>query len=75
MKEDILMMMIKSIGNDFEDVIATGFEEEKELFPYCMACVNFIYELKVQGINANLNYFSEMVRSELYEECKRYLAR
>ncbi len=49
MKEDILMMMISNLGNDFQDVIATGLEEQKELFPYCMACVNFIYELNCIG--------------------------
>lgn len=75
MKEDIAKMVVANLCNDFEDVLLVGIEECKERFPYSIACINFIYELKEQGINANLNYFSEIIRTELYEECKRYLAR
>lgn len=75
MKEDITKMFISNICMDFEDVLLVGIEENKEQFSYSIACINFIYELKEQGINANLNSFSEIIRNELYEECKRYLAR
>lgn len=75
MKSDIMKMFAKNVVADFGDVILVGLEEEPELFPYSMACINFIYELKEKGINATLNCFSEVVRSELYEECKRYLVR
>lgn len=75
MKSDIMKMFAKNIVADFGDVILVGLEEEQEKFPYSMACINFIYELREKGINATLNCFSEVVRSELYEECKRYLVR
>lgn len=75
MRDDITKMLIANLCNDFGDVLLVGIEESKEQFPYSIACINFIYELKEQGINANLNYFSEIIRTELYEECKRYLAR
>lgn len=75
MKSDIMKMFAKNIVADFGDVILVGLEEEPELFPYSMACINFIYELKEKGINVTLNSFSEIVRDELYRECSRYLAR
>lgn len=75
MKSDIKKIFAKNIVADFSDVILVGLEEEEEQFPYSMACINFICELKEKGINATLNSFSEIIRSELYEECKRYLAR
>lgn len=75
MKEDIAKMVVANLCNDFEDVLLVGIEECKEQFPYFIACINYIYELREQGINANLNCFSELVRCELYEECKRYLVR
>lgn len=74
-KEDIAKMVVANLCNDFEDVLLVGIEENKERFPYFIACINYICELREQGINANLNYFSELVRCELYEECKRYLVR
>lgn len=75
MKKDIKVMFAKNIVADFSDVLLVGLEEEEELFPYSIACINFIYELKEKGINATLNNFNEIIRSELYEECKRYLVR
>ncbi len=75
MKEDIAKMVIANLGRDFEDVLLVGVEENKEFFPYLVACINYICELREQGINANLNSFSELVRCQLYEECKRYLVR
>lgn len=75
MKEEITRLFVADICGDFKDVILVGLEEQKEKFPYSIACINFLYELKEQGINANLRYFSEIIRSELYEEFKRYLAR
>ena len=75
MKTDIIKMFAKNIVEYFGDVVAVGLDEEQEKFPYCTACINFIFELKEKGINATLNCFSEIVRTELYEECKRYLER
>lgn len=75
MKEDIAKMFIANMCSDLEDVILNGLEEEKEQLPFSTACINFIYELKEQGVNVNMNYFSEQLRDNVYNEIKRYLVR
>ncbi|MGN1342816.1 MAG: hypothetical protein ACI4VL_06490 [Bacilli bacterium] len=75
MKEDVAKNIFTNICSDFKDVLLVGIEENKEQFPFSIACIDFIYSLKEQGINASLSYFSENIRCELYEECKRYLVR
>ncbi len=71
MKEDIAKNIFANICCDLKDVLLVGIEQ----FPYSIACIDFIYNLKEQGINTSLNSFSENIRCELYEECKRYLVR
>lgn len=75
MKDDITRNVFANICEDFKEVLIVGIEESKEQFSYSIACIDFIYNLKEQGINTTLNSFSENIRCELYEECKRYLAR
>lgn len=75
MKDDITRNVFANICEDFKEVLIVGIEESKEQFPYSIACIDFIYNLKEQGINTTLNSFSKNIRCELYEECKRYLAR
>ncbi len=75
MKDEIMKIFAKDIMSDFKDVLVVGLEEESERFPYSIACINFIYELKEKGINVNMNYFSECVRENIYNEVKSYLER
>ncbi len=75
MREDISKMIISDIFMDFKDILLVGLEENKEQFPYCVACIDFIYELREQGIITTLNSFSEVIRNEIYKECKKYLVR
>lgn len=75
MKEEIIKMFAKNIGCDLQDIIIVGLNEDKEDMPYCIACINFIYELKEKGLNAYMDYFSDSLRELIYNEIKRYVGR
>ena len=75
MREEITKQYVANMCSDFNDVVLVGLNESKEEFPYSNACINFITELKEQGLNATLRFFSEDLRGILYNEIKKYLTR
>lgn len=76
MKGDILKNLIASICNDYIDTLLVGIEEFSKEFPYTIACVNFLNELKSKNIKVEFdNIFIDMVRDKIYRETTNYLAR
>lgn len=76
MKDKITRLLIGSVCDDFIDTLLVGIEEYNSDFPYTIACVNFICELKSKNINADFNdIFVDMVRDKIYKETSNYLAR
>lgn len=77
MKEEISKNIIKQLCNYFVDTICVGLEESPDEFPYTLACINFIYELKVKGIYFNFKIISECfnILESIYNESIKYLAR
>lgn len=54
MKEEILKVVARQICEDLSEAIIVGVKEYEEDFPYTIACVNFISELKENGVKVNL---------------------
>ena len=67
MKDDITRNVFANICEDFKEVLIVGIEENKEQFPYSIACINFIFNLKEQGINKY-----ELGREGFLKECWKW---
>lgn len=77
MKDEILKIVASQICEDFSETIIVGVKEYEEDFPYTIACVNFINELKSKGIKVNLRIFADCqdIFDNMYREFSNYLAR
>ena len=75
MKEQITKNVIREVCNDFVDATIVGLEEYENDFPYTLACINFIIELKKKEINVSLNSFIDVIWDNIYKEISNYLAR
>ena len=75
MKEQITKNVIREVCNDFVDTIIVGLEEYENDFPYTLACINFITELKKKEINVSLNSFIDVIWDNVYKEVSNYLVR
>lgn len=77
MKEEILKVVARQICEDLSEAIIVGVKEYEEDFPYTIACVNFISELKENGVKVNLRVFADCqdIFDNMYREFSRYLAR
>jgi hypothetical protein len=75
MKELVTKSVVKEICNDFALTIIDGLDECKEDFPYTLACINFITELREKDIDVDLNAFIDIIWSKLHQELSNYLAR
>lgn len=76
MKENELRKIIESVCNDFVDTLMTGIDENKKDFPYIIACVNFISELKEKNIIVDFNIvFDDSIIDMVFREASNYLAR
>ncbi|MDD3340989.1 MAG: hypothetical protein PHN72_02150 [Bacilli bacterium] len=75
MKEEIKRNVVKEICSDFVDTIIVGMEEYEKDFPYSLAVINFILELREKGINVNTNMFIDVIWDNMYKEFTNYLGR
>lgn len=75
MKEEVKRNVVKELCSDFVEAIIVGMEEYESDFPYSIACINFIAELREKSINVDLNAFIDIIRDNLYKELSNYLAR
>ena len=75
MKEEIKRNVVKEICSDFVDTIIVGMEEYEKDFPYSLAVINFISELREKGINVNTNMFIDIIWDNMYKEFTNYLGR
>jgi hypothetical protein len=77
MKEKVTKSIIRSLCDDFANSILVGLEENPQDFPFTISSINFIYELKEQGIYFNLKQLSSCyeILDNMYDELAKYLAR
>lgn len=74
MQKDVLKNIVKMVCDGYVETILTGIEEQNELFPYTIACANFISELKDKNILVNFNnIFTDKVSDKLFREASSYL--
>ena len=73
-KDKITKEVITEIMENFKDVIITGITECPESFPYTIATINFVYELKTKKIDIKFNeVFDGDIYQEIFKECEKYL--
>lgn len=76
MKELVLRKVIEMVCDDYIDTLLVGIEEYEKDFPYTLACVNFISELREKNIIVEFNsIFIDTVLDRVYRETSNYLAR
>ena len=77
MKEKVTKSIIRSLCDDFANSILVGLEESPQDFPFTISSINFVYELKEQGIYFNLKQLSSCyeILDNMYDELAKYLAR
>lgn len=76
MREEMLRKLITLITEDYIDTLLTGIEEYEKDFPYTIACVNFMSELKSKNIVVDFyTTFEVSIRDMVYRETTNYLAR
>lgn len=77
MREQILRNTIRRLCDDFADSIIIGVKESEEKFPFTVACINFMCELKENGKRVNLNLLAGCpeIFDSMYRELINYLIR
>lgn len=71
MKEEMIKLFIENI----ESLLRFGLEEESDLFPYTIACIHFMQELKNKGIVVDLEAFSPEIQNAIYLELGHYVSK
>lgn len=75
MREKELEKIVSMICNGYVDTILVGVEEQKNKFPYLVACTNFMYEMKSKNIQMDFNnIFTDTISDKLFRETSNYLA-
>ncbi len=76
MKNDTLRQVLSIICSNFVDTLLNGIEDNKEDFPYILAVVNFINELKEKNILVEYyETFEPKIIDMVNREASNYLAR
>ena len=76
MKDEVLRKIIDFVCDGYIDALLTGIEEYEKDFPYTIACVNFISELKRKNILVDFNIvFDDSIIDMVFRETSNYLAR
>lgn len=76
MREKVLKEFIEMICKDYINVLLVGVEEYEKDFPYMIAYVNFMSELKNKNIYMEINdIFTDKFMDKVYVEAARYIGR
>jgi len=76
MREKVLKEFIEMICKDYINVLLVGVEEYEKDFPYMIAYVNFMGELKNKNIYMEINdIFTDKFMDKVYVETARYIGR
>lgn len=76
MREKVLKEFIEMICKDYINVLLVGVEEYEKDFPYMIAFVNFMCELRNKNIYVEINdIFTDKFMDKVYVEAARYIGR
>lgn len=76
MREKVLKEFIEMICKDYINVLLVGVEEYENGFPYMIAFVNFMCELRNKNIYVEINdIFTDKFMDKVYIEATRYIGR
>ena len=77
MKENELRRILSDVCSGYVDNILTSLEENKDtekMFPFMLACVDFICELKKKNIIVELyGTFEDTIIDRIYREVGNYI--
>ena len=79
MRENELKRILSNVCDGYVDNILTDLEENKDtekMFPFMLACVNFICELKKKNIIVELcGTFEDTIIDRIYREVGNYIGK
>lgn len=75
MDNEVVKAIVSMICENYVDLIITNIEEDKSNFPYTISCINFISELKRNGIDIKFNdIFIDKFIDKIYIEFADFIS-
>ncbi len=78
-REEEFRKILSMVFDDYIDSILTALEEDKnteKIFPYTLACINFINELRTKNIKVELSdVFIDTIIDRIFREVSNYIGR
>ena len=75
MKENEIRKILSIVCGSYIDGISANFEENVDVFPYLLACANFIVELKSKNIIVDINAFADSIKDRIFREVANYIGK
>ena len=74
MREEVIKSVLSNISADFMRCFETGLEEHQDQFPYTLALIKSVIELRKNNKEVNLNKLIDPIRIELNKEWNEHFS-